>query len=109
MGIFKNVFVQKKAIDPRLIGVWVSDLEDELTVSNLGNVKMTFSETGNLTYDMISDGKIQRINMIFWTDGDILVSDQPSHPKKEKTAFKFESERKLILEFGGERSVFLRS
>jgi hypothetical protein len=108
MGILKNLFVQKKALDPRLIGVWVSDLDDELTVSNLGNVKMTFSDTGGLIYDIIEDSKVQRINMIFWTDGNTLISDQPSHPKKQKTKFEFESDRKLILEFGGERSVFLR-
>ncbi len=108
MGIFKNLFGQKKVIDQRLIGVWASDLADELTVSNLGNVKITFSDTGDLTYDIIEDGKTQRINMVFWTEGNTVISDQPSHPKKEKTKFEFESERKLILEFGGERAVFLR-
>jgi len=108
MGLLKNLFGQKKVIDSRLLGTWTSDREDELTLSNLGNVRLTFSDSGDLIYDIIEEEKIQRINMIFWTEGNVVISDQPSHPKKERTKFEFEGERKLILEFGGERTVFLK-
>ena len=108
MGLLKKIFGQKKMIDSRLIGIWISDLADELTVSNPGSVRLTFSDSGDLIYDVMDGEKIQRINMIFWTEGNIVISDQPSHPKKERTKFEFESDRKLILEFGGERTVFLR-
>ncbi len=106
MGLFKKLFGQKSVINEQLIGVWLTDPKDKLTISTLGNVKMVFSEKGDLIYDIIEGDKTQRINMTFRTEGDILISDQPSHPKKERTKFEFENKDRLILEFSGEKAVF---
>lgn len=108
MGILDKLF-GSRSLDKRLFGVWVSDIDDEKTKLNIGDVKMTFTYDGKLIYDAHESDKIQRINMIFWTEGEFVFTDQPSHPNVEKTKFSLPSEETLILEFGGVQSIFRRT
>lgn len=91
-----------------LVGTWNSDLDDQQTKNSIGKVVMTFTADGQLIYDSYEGDKIQRINLIFTTDGNIIISDQPSHPQEQQTEFKIENNDKLIMGFEGEKTVFTR-
>ncbi|WP_419803437.1 hypothetical protein [Mucilaginibacter sp.] len=107
MGLFSKIF-NKPTFDKNLEGVWISDIKDEATISNIGNVLMTFTNNGKLIYEIMDGDKLQRINMVYWTSGDTLYSDQPSSPKQESTKYMFDNEDTLVLEFGGDKTKFKR-
>jgi hypothetical protein len=46
--------------------------------------------------------------LTFRVDGGILVTDQPSSPRQERTAYSIGPDGKLTLWFGGQRSVYVR-
>jgi len=70
---------------------------------------MIFTNDGKLSYAIREGDKNQIINMIYSIDGNILVTDQPSHPQVERTEYTFIDENILILKFNGEESRFLKS
>lgn len=106
MNWIKKIFGSKE-LDSRLFGSWTSDQSDDTTKQTLGDVTMTFTPKGKLTYKIKELDKVEIINMTFWTEGEYITSDQPSRPRKEKTRFSFEGER-LILEFEGQKTTFLK-
>lgn len=91
-----------------LIGTWNSDENDPATKTAVGKVTMTFTEDGKLVYDLFDGASQQRIDMVYKIKGDTIISDQPSHPQEQKTAYKIQNGDKLILTFEGERTVFYR-
>jgi hypothetical protein len=107
MHWIKKIFGSKE-LDSRLFGNWTSDQTDEITKQTLGDVTMTFTPTGELIYKIEQSNRVQIINMTFWTEGEYVISDQPSSPRKERTRFIFEDEN-LILEFEGQKTRFLKS
>ncbi|MDP1802117.1 MAG: hypothetical protein Q8L81_12240 [Bacteroidota bacterium] len=105
MGILNRIFGRKN-FDERLFGIWISDTNDEITKKAIGDTSMTFTEDGKLIYDVLESEKIQRINMIYWTEGDIIFTDQPSNPREEKTQYSFPNKDNLLLSFGGQLTRF---
>jgi hypothetical protein len=97
----------KYYFDVELIGTWKSDMTDETTKNNIGNVTMTFTENGNLIYDIMDGEKVERMNLTYYNSDDTIVSDQPSHPQKQKTKYKIKND-KLTLEFEGTVNIFKR-
>jgi hypothetical protein len=100
MSFIKKLFGQK-LLDSKLFGNWVGIVDGE-------DVSMTFTKDGKLIYEINTGGKVQRINMIFETVDNIIISDQPSHPNKEKTKYKFENDRTLLLDFNGVLTRFIK-
>jgi hypothetical protein len=78
-------------MDNNLIGIWKSDETDETTQKTLGKVTMTFTEDGQLIYDIFEGDKQQRVNMVYKVQGDTIISDQPSHPQEQRTRYKIET------------------
>jgi hypothetical protein len=70
---------------------------------------MTFTEDGQLIYDIDTGSKLQRMNMVYKISGDTIISDQPSHPQEQRTKFIIDNSDKLTLEFDGEKTVFIRA
>ncbi len=91
-----------------LLGTWVSDPEDEEGIREFGRVSLEFSEDGDLTYTIHGDDKDQKMFLTYSVEGNELVTDQPSRPQRERTAFSLTSEGRLTLWFGGQRSVYIR-
>jgi len=108
ISISCNQELKSQTMDKNLIGTWNTDEDDEKTMQTIGKVTITFTHDGKLVYDIIEDGKIQRINMIYKVEGDFIISDQPSNPQEQKTKFKLEN-NKLLLVFNGEKTMFKRS
>jgi hypothetical protein len=107
MGLLSKIFGQR-TFDKQLEGVWISDSEDETTRNSVGNVTMTFTKDGKLFYEVHEGDKVQRMNMVYWTNGDTLYSDQPSSPRQESTKYKIENNGSLTLEYEGTITKFKR-
>jgi hypothetical protein len=60
-----------------------------------------------MAYAVVAGDKTQSMRMTYRVDGAVLVTDQPSSPKEERTGFRFDGDA-LILEFAGVASRFTR-
>jgi hypothetical protein len=90
-----------------LLGAWKVDETDARTLSELGNVLMEFGEEGSLTYTIRGQDKDQIMDLRYKVEGSTIVTDQPSHPRVERTQF-FLSDDMLTLTLGGYRFVRAR-
>ena len=71
-------------------------------------VQMQFEPGGGLTYGALEQGNWQVMLMSYRTEGDTLVTDQPSNPREESTRFEIRPDGILQLEFGGSVCNFVR-
>ena len=71
MSIFKS--------EP-LLGSWIS----EPKANESEKTQIDFGADGQLTYTIIFPEKEQKIFLIYWTENNILFTDQPSCPKEEQ-------------------------
>ena len=92
-----------------LLGLWRIDHADVAALETLGDVSVEFDDAGNLNYLIHSAAKVEVIIMTYRIDGPTIISDQPSNPNPQRTAFELASDGALILSFGGERSRFVRA
>ena len=67
-----------------------------------------FRPDGRLFYSIHAGDRWQIMKLRYQVDGDLLVTDQPSAPREEKTRFALEADGTLTLEFGGQRSSYKR-
>jgi hypothetical protein len=107
MSFLKRIF-DKKSDNP-LVGEWYSDLTDEKTKGTIGDVIVTFTNDKKLIYAIVDGHKKQIINMVYFIDGNTLITDQPSNPQKERTEYYFINADTLILKFNNEESRFVRN
>jgi hypothetical protein len=91
-----------------LVGKWISDPYDPETQENYGNVSLEFTDDGRLNYTIHLDDRDQKIFLNYELQGNMLITDQPSDPKREKTKISMLGD-KLILEFGQKKSQYIRS
>ena len=91
-----------------LVGTWVSDPEDVDGIRELGRATLDFEDDGQLTYTVHAKDRDQKMFLTFRVEGKTLVTDQPSSPREERTAYSIGPDGKLTLWFGGQRSVYLR-
>jgi hypothetical protein len=92
-----------------LVGAWVVDETDALTLERWGNVVLEFDESGGLSYTIRGDDKDEIIILRYQVEGSALITDQPSAPKVERTQFSFTPDGVLVLAFGGVPSRFVRT
>lgn len=90
-----------------LIGCWHLETADpELGMTEPAEIE--FKPDGNMLYSIEAGSKWQIMRMTFRVDGSDLVTDQPSAPKEERTAFVLEGANRLVLDYGGAKASFLR-
>lgn len=80
-----------------LIGTWVSDPKDNKPGSQM--TKLNFAEDGHLTFTIMDEEKDGIILLTYRIEGDILITDQPSNPREERTQFPITPEGKLVLKY----------
>jgi hypothetical protein len=93
----------------KLLGRWTTDPTDTDAIKEYGGTTVVFSDDGGLTYIIHVEGKDQVILMNYRIEDSVLVTDQPSQPGEERTVFSITPEGKLVLEFGGIKSRYVRS
>ncbi len=92
----------------KLLGRWASDPTDTDAIAEYGRTTIVFSDDRSMTYIIHAEGKDQVILMKYRIDDTVLVTDQPSQPGEERTAFTITPDGKLVLDFGGMRSRYVR-
>jgi hypothetical protein len=91
-----------------LVGYWKADPADVGAFDEDSLVTLLFSDDGELTYAIQSTGGLQVILLRYRIEGDQLVTDQPSAPREERTAWAIDGAGRLTLTFGGVVSTFIR-
>jgi len=91
-----------------LVGTWVVDRTDTRALAELGDVVLEFQDDGRLTYTIRGQTTDQIILMQYKVEGDVIVTDQPSSPRVERTAYALSPDGTLTLEFGGVAYRFRR-
>jgi hypothetical protein len=89
-----------------LLGCWKLVRSEE---SSFEPAEADFRSDGRLYYSTLSGEKWQIMKLVYRIEGNILITDQPSSPRKEHTSFHFEEDGTLVLQFGGKKSWFKRS
>ena len=90
-------------IEQRLLGRW-----DSVAGAGQECVTMEFAVDGSLTYTIHSAGSDQKIFLRYDIRDGVIITDQPSHPREERTAYQIASDGRLVMTYGGEESVFIR-
>jgi hypothetical protein len=69
---------------------------------------MEFAPEGRLTYTIPGPGTAAVMLLTYRVEGTILVTDQPSAPREERTGFQLSGDR-LTLDYGGAVAHYARS
>jgi|SRR5581483_7033417 len=67
-----------------------------------------FRDDGMLYYSVLSEHRWQIMKLRYQIEGETLVTDQPSHPRVERSRFALAPDGTLTIEFGGNKSTFRR-
>ena len=87
-----------------LLGFWMSDLAfnpEERSV-------MEFKEDGRLIHTIVGEKSDHIILLTYRTENNMLITDQPSHPKEERADFCITPEDKLILVHDNKTFQYIR-
>ncbi|HEV7786010.1 MAG TPA: hypothetical protein VGQ28_11780 [Thermoanaerobaculia bacterium] len=106
MGVFKQLFGRTPAqLPPELVGCWHLTQSDDPSIEP---AEMDFRADGHLYYSVDAGDRWQIIKLVWRVEGAMIVSDQPSASRQERTPFAFDEAGLLVLEFRGHRSRFRR-
>ena len=71
------------------------------------NTEMVFHDDGRLIYSIPDAVKTSVMRLTYRVEGDVIVSDQPSSPREERTRFALDGDR-LTLDYDGSVAEFQR-
>jgi hypothetical protein len=92
----------------RLIGIWNSDPGDSSGVESCGRATLEFRADGSLVYTVHESDRDQVMLLRFRLgETGFIVTDQPSSPRTETTAYEITPDSKLVLAFGGEKARYV--
>ena len=78
-----------------LLGTWISDPQDTESIRRFGNVILHFTADGRLNYTLLVEEKVQRALLTYRVENNVLITNQPSDPREERTNFRITEDRKL--------------
>lgn len=93
----------------QLVGAWVTDETDEASIEEFGRVSLDFRSDGTLTYTIHSDDRDEKMLLTYKVRGNVIVTDQPSQPREEKTPFLFTPDGKLVLKYVDRQVRYVRT
>jgi hypothetical protein len=93
---------------PLLLGNWRVDPSDAYAIAQFGDVTMEFKDDGSLTYAIKTDDKTQISSLTYKVDGNTLATNQLSKPREGKTVFEVDQEGRLILDYQGRKTRYIR-
>lgn len=92
-----------------LIGRWMTDPQDLESILEYGLVSLEFAADGNLRYIAHVEGKDQIMDLTYRVEDGMLITNQPSEPREERTPFALTPEGRLVLTYGDVRSYYVRN
>ncbi len=103
-----NIPIKNKNYEKLIVGKW-EHLNTDSDIKENDKITIEFDDHNNLTYYINSNDKIQKILLQYEIKGDVIVTDQPSSPRIEKTKFKFDDDHfTLVLYFENKKSLYKR-
>lgn len=90
-----------------LLGCWHLIFADPVLQMN-EPVELEFKPSGELLYSVDAGGRWQIMRLTFRVEGEVLVTDQPSDPREERTGFTLQDLYTLVLDYGGGKAIFSR-
>ena len=84
-------------MDPRLLGLWASETDD----GEYGATRLHFYPNGDLLYVVKAEKRDEVFRLTYTTQGDLIISDQPSDPRQETTRYWIDEKGILSLEYDG--------
>ena len=104
MNTLNRLFQSRPTKDESaLVGCWHLTRSDDASAEP---AEADFRDDGRLYYSVLSGDRWQVMKLRYRVDGGLLVTDQPSDPREERTRFSMDADGSLILGFGGQRSWF---
>jgi hypothetical protein len=105
-GCRREVVKEQTSQKPSVLGCWelVRSSDQAMEPS-----EADFRADGRLLYSVLSGERWQIMKLTYRVEGDVLITNQQSAPREERTRFYFESDGTLVLAFGGQRSWFRRA
>jgi hypothetical protein len=97
--------------DPRgsLVGGWEVSSDEREILASMGEVGFRFFPNGRMIYYTGGqDGEYDISLLVYRVEGDVIVTDQPSHPDESEQPFRFEARGDLELWFSGRWVRFRR-
>jgi len=104
---FKDLF-SRRAKPRELFGHWRL-IDDQGGVDQGEGVGMTFYFDGRLEYAIREEDRVVIMNLLWHVEGGVIVTDQPSTPKQERTRYFFRSPDVLVLESADGSTTFQRT
>jgi hypothetical protein len=96
---------ENPSFDSRLLGRWRSQPSVE---GYSEDVTLDFLDDGSLTYTIHAKGKDEVMLLKFRTESGVIVSDQESEPREERTPYEFSEEGNLLLIHDGKLTSYRR-
>ena len=90
-----------------LVGRWHQVLSEAGSKPN-EEVTMVFTADGKLVYIIRAGDSKHIMNLEYEVSGDLIITDQPSEPRKEYTKFYLESDDVLVVVYDGAKTWFRR-
>lgn len=100
-----RIFKRPKSPATPLLGCWQLMRSDD---GSTECAEVDFRPDGHLLYSVRTGDRWQIMKLVYKVEGDVLITDQPSSPRKERTRFALRENGNLMLEFGGRRSWYKR-
>lgn len=91
-----------------LLGEWSTDPEDVEAIENYGRVTMNFRPNGTLVYTIHGDSGKEVMLLTYRVEKDVLITNQPSSPREDRTKFFFDAEGRLRLLYDDRESRYVR-
>ena len=107
MGLLDSLNLRNTAIRVALTGHWEL-FRAERPLDADDSIQMEFTKDGRLIYSTRRKDGIHIRHLVYKVSGDVLITDQPSSPREERTTFWFDSEGDLVLEYDGRKWWFQR-
>ncbi|NKB39013.1 MAG: hypothetical protein GKR93_17920 [Gammaproteobacteria bacterium] len=90
-----------------LVGMWHADPES-FAHGETENSSLEFNEDGSLIFTTHEQSTDKKSFLVYEVKEDVLVTDQLSAPNKVETKFMINSEGKLILDYNGSWSIYIK-
>ena|SRR2546425_2005656 len=95
--------------DARLLGTWITDPEDSVAIRKYGKASVVFRRDGTMTYTVHGESRDDVVLLTYRTEGDYILTDQPTEPHEERSRFFFSRDGKLTIQFGEATSRYIRA
>jgi hypothetical protein len=82
----------------KLLGRWQVDQNDRAALARYGNVQLEFRSDGMLIYTIVGAAKDEVALLRFRIEEAVIVTDQPSAPREERTRFRIDADGRLFLD-----------